>query len=489
MPPAWPALSYEQWSETCDTLHAHTQVLGKLAVALAPPEPQLQHAALRLTARGWETAPLPAPDGSGALVVALDLRTHEAVVEHSDGRRPARRARPRPAGRRGHARAAGRGPRARRRRRDRPDAAGGPLERAARRGRRARELRPRRRSPPTSPPRPARRSCSRRSARPTAAARRRSTRGGARSTSRSACSPGEPADPPSDDFIMRNAMDAQEVAVGWWPGDPRYRQGGVLRLRAPGARGVCGRDARSPRGARWDAALGEYILDWDDVRASPDPHAARARVRALGVRPRLRGVRVGPGARRQRRRQAAAGRVGAPRVDPAVVPRGQSRPGLCLTRAVPTVRRPVQGGFAAGSVGPQELSPKPPSTPPGRTPLGPSNPAWLLGFGPTGPVSSSWPIGRRSRPGRGNVWVSRRLGLDGGLVIWLDWCCRVAIRGCPGLRNIRIGLGSEYLLPAFSAKRVFGEGPGQNCEGEEVARESESDRCEGDRCAPVGCCR
>ena len=53
--------------ETCDTLHAHTQVLGKLAAELAPPEPQLQHAALRLTARGWETVPLPAPDGSGAL--------------------------------------------------------------------------------------------------------------------------------------------------------------------------------------------------------------------------------------------------------------------------------------------------------------------------------------------------------------------------------------------------------------------------------------
>src|SRR3954452_22074448 len=82
----WPALSYEDWSETCDTLHAHTQVLGKLAVVLAPPEPQLQHAALRLTARGWETGPLPAPDGSGAFVVALDLHAHEALVEHSDGR-------------------------------------------------------------------------------------------------------------------------------------------------------------------------------------------------------------------------------------------------------------------------------------------------------------------------------------------------------------------------------------------------------------------
>src|SRR3954466_1646915 len=86
MPSQWPALDYQAWSATCDTLHAHPRVLGKLAAELAPPEPQLQHAALRLTARGWETAPLPAPDGSGALVAALDLRKHEAFVEHSDGR-------------------------------------------------------------------------------------------------------------------------------------------------------------------------------------------------------------------------------------------------------------------------------------------------------------------------------------------------------------------------------------------------------------------
>src|SRR5947199_5978877 len=86
MSPQWPPLPpYETWSATCDTLHAHTQVLGKRAVALAPPEPQLQHAALRLTARGWETGPLPAPDGSGAVVVALDLRAHEAVAEHTGG--------------------------------------------------------------------------------------------------------------------------------------------------------------------------------------------------------------------------------------------------------------------------------------------------------------------------------------------------------------------------------------------------------------------
>src|ERR1700691_1499824 len=86
MPRECPALPYQAWSATCDTLHAHTQVLGKLATRLPPPEPELQHAALRLSARGWETLPLPAPDGSGAFAVALDLHAHEAVVEHCDGR-------------------------------------------------------------------------------------------------------------------------------------------------------------------------------------------------------------------------------------------------------------------------------------------------------------------------------------------------------------------------------------------------------------------
>ena len=85
MADGWSPVNYRAWSATCDTLHAHTQVLGKLAVKLAPPEPQLQHAALRLSARGWETPPLPTPDGSGAIVVTLDLHAHEAVVEHSGG--------------------------------------------------------------------------------------------------------------------------------------------------------------------------------------------------------------------------------------------------------------------------------------------------------------------------------------------------------------------------------------------------------------------
>jgi hypothetical protein len=84
---------------------------------------------------------------------------------------------------------------------------------------------------------------------------------------------GHPAEPPSDDFIMRNAMDAQEVAVGWWPGDARYGKAAFYAYAHPAPEGFAGATL-SPPEARWEGELGEYILDWDDVCASPDPHAA-----------------------------------------------------------------------------------------------------------------------------------------------------------------------------------------------------------------------
>ena len=54
MSSAWPAVSYPQWHGTCDTLHAHTQVLGKLAAKLAPPEPQDTVYALLAAARAGD---------------------------------------------------------------------------------------------------------------------------------------------------------------------------------------------------------------------------------------------------------------------------------------------------------------------------------------------------------------------------------------------------------------------------------------------------
>ena len=268
---AWPAASYEDWRATCDTLHAHTQVLGKLAVKLAPPEPQLQHAALRLTARGWETAPLPAPDGSGALVVALDLHRHQAVIEHSAGLSDQVALTPnRPVGdvTREVLAAVGR--------------LGGPVQ-----------IDPTPQEVPWSvpldedtehahydPDEVARYFGAAIQAALVLAAYRAPYRG--RSTPVNAwwgsfdlavsLFSGAAADPPSQDFIMRNAMDSQEIAVGWWPGDARYPKAAFYAFAHPAPPGFSGLSV-SPAAARWDPTLGEYILDWDDIRSEPDPHA------------------------------------------------------------------------------------------------------------------------------------------------------------------------------------------------------------------------
>ena len=269
--PSWPAVSYENWTATCDTLHAHTQVLGKLAAELAPAEPQLQHAALRLTARGWETAPLPAPDGSGALVVALDLRTHEAVAEHSDGR--ARRLPLMP-----H-RPVGEVTR---------ELLAAVTELAG-----SVEIDPAPQEVSWSVPldedtehatyEPEEVSAYFAAASQAAlvlAAFRAPYRG--RSTPVNAwwgsfdlavsLFSGLPAEPPSEDFIMRNAMDSQEVALGWWPGDGRYGKAAFYAYAHPAPDGFKGATLE-PAAARWDGALGEYVLDWDDVRAAADPRA------------------------------------------------------------------------------------------------------------------------------------------------------------------------------------------------------------------------
>jgi hypothetical protein len=79
---------------------------------------------------------------------------------------------------------------------------------------------------------------------------------------------GEPADPPSEDFIMRNSMDAQEVAVGWWPGDARYERAAFYAYAHPAPEGFA--EGRLSAGA-WNPELEEYVLDWDEARAAGDP--------------------------------------------------------------------------------------------------------------------------------------------------------------------------------------------------------------------------
>ena len=268
---AWPGLPYEAWSATCDTLHAHTQVLGKLAARLAPPEPQLQHAALRLTARGWETLPLPAPDGSGAIVVVVDLHAHHTVVEHSDGRE--------------------------RRVALTPHRPVGDVTREVLAA--VRHLV----GPVAFDPRPQETAWSvpldedgeHSTYEPEqvatyldAATRAAGVLAELRAPYRGRATPvnawwgsfdlavslfsGRAADPGSSDFIRRNAMDAQEIAVGWWPGDARHPRAAFYAYAHPAPAGY-EQAGLEPAAARWEPGLGEYILDWDDVRQAGDPHA------------------------------------------------------------------------------------------------------------------------------------------------------------------------------------------------------------------------
>ena len=268
----WPRLDYEAWSATCDTLHAHTQVLGKLAVALAPPEPELQHAALRLTARGWETRPLPAPDGSGAVVAALDLHDHEAVAEHSDGRSARVPLTP-----------------------DRPVfQVTRELLEAVRGLAGTVEIDPTPQEVSWTVPLDEDDEHKAYDAGAVetyfdAATRAALVLAEFRAPYRGRSTPvnawwgsfdiavnmfsGQPADPPSDDFIMRNSMDAQEVAVGWWPGDTRLGGPAFFAYAHPAPEGFSDGNL-SPSAARWDSELGLFALNWEEIRASSDPHGA-----------------------------------------------------------------------------------------------------------------------------------------------------------------------------------------------------------------------
>jgi hypothetical protein len=72
---------------------------------------------------------------------------------------------------------------------------------------------------------------------------------------------------------MRNAMDAQEVAIGWWPGDARHDQAAFYAYAHPAPDGFEAATL-SPSQARWEPTLGEYILDSEDARRASDPRAA-----------------------------------------------------------------------------------------------------------------------------------------------------------------------------------------------------------------------
>lgn len=79
----WPALPYEEWKDTYATLHMWTQVVGKVALAQAPPLNHSWSIALQVTPRGLATRLL--PHGDRAFAIAFDFIDHELAIETTDG--------------------------------------------------------------------------------------------------------------------------------------------------------------------------------------------------------------------------------------------------------------------------------------------------------------------------------------------------------------------------------------------------------------------
>jgi hypothetical protein len=79
----WPALTDDAWKETYATLHMWTQIVGKVALAHAPPLNHSWAIAFRVTPRGLVTRTL--RHGSRLFTVEFDFIDHQLWIRVSDG--------------------------------------------------------------------------------------------------------------------------------------------------------------------------------------------------------------------------------------------------------------------------------------------------------------------------------------------------------------------------------------------------------------------
>ncbi len=78
---------------------------------------------------------------------------------------------------------------------------------------------------------------------------------------------------PGFDRIMREAYSHEVISAGFWPGNGGYGEAAFYCYAAPVPDGLADRKAR-PDAALWDAALGEFVLKYKDLRREPSPDDA-----------------------------------------------------------------------------------------------------------------------------------------------------------------------------------------------------------------------
>ncbi|MGU3434980.1 DUF5996 family protein [Actinomycetes bacterium M1A6_2h] len=81
---AWPALPVEQWIATRDTVHLWTQIVGKVRLALAPDVNHWWGVPLYVDATGLTTSLMPYK--SIGVEIRMDFRAHTLTVLTTDGR-------------------------------------------------------------------------------------------------------------------------------------------------------------------------------------------------------------------------------------------------------------------------------------------------------------------------------------------------------------------------------------------------------------------
>ena len=79
----WPPLPFAEWSETCETLHRWTQIVGKIRMVRTPLVNHWWNVTLHVTSRGLTTSPI--PDGTRTFSIDFDFIDHRLIIATSDG--------------------------------------------------------------------------------------------------------------------------------------------------------------------------------------------------------------------------------------------------------------------------------------------------------------------------------------------------------------------------------------------------------------------
>ncbi|MFI5201999.1 MAG: DUF5996 family protein [Candidatus Kapaibacterium sp.] len=90
----WPALPYDEWLDTYETLHLYTQIPGKIKLAFSPFLNEWWHVAYGIWARGITTGPIPFEHR--IFEIRFDFISHAVEILDSLGEKKAIELQPRP---------------------------------------------------------------------------------------------------------------------------------------------------------------------------------------------------------------------------------------------------------------------------------------------------------------------------------------------------------------------------------------------------------